>query len=131
MTFFPPPPDHPLSHAENVAAEQQRYHAFVNLALFLSVFTGLEIVVIFTPMAYAVLMLILVTLSVIKFMCVILWFMHLIYDPPLLIILFLAGLVIAAGTMLALLSLMVPKDVDPELIQTGLADAPPSWSVMG
>jgi cytochrome c oxidase subunit IV len=115
---------HEISHAELLAQEAQRYHAFMNLALFLSVFTGLEIVIIFTPLPYWIMMTALVSLSLIKFMCVILWFMHLIYDPPLLTILFIGGLVIAAGTMLALLSLLKPEDVDPELVQSSRIEAP-------
>ncbi len=52
----------------------------------------------------------------IKFFCVILWFMHLIYDAPLLIILFVAGLVLAAGTMVALLNLLARSDIDPSIL---------------
>ena len=107
---------HPLSQAELLDQENKRYHAFINLALFLSVFTGVEIVVIFLPFPPAVLFTTLITVSVIKFFCVILWFMHLIYDAPLLIILFVAGLVLAAGTMVALLNLMSRSDVDPGIL---------------
>jgi len=111
--MFPPPPDHPLSQAEIIALEADHYHSFVNLALFLSVFTGMEIVVIFTPSPGWFIMTTLITLSLIKFICVILWFMHLIYDPPLLFIVFIAGMILAAGTMTALLRLMSAADVDP------------------
>jgi hypothetical protein len=42
--------------------------------------------------------------------------MHLIYDAPLLIILFVAGMVLAAGTMVALLNLMARSDIDPAIV---------------
>jgi cytochrome c oxidase subunit 4 len=116
---------HALSPAELLEQENKRYHAFINLALFLSVFTGIEIVVIFMPWAPSLLMAILVTVSVVKFFCVIFWFMHLIYDAPLLTLLFLAGLVIAAGTMVALLSLLQYGDVDPT-IRHETMDTPPA-----
>jgi len=112
---------HALSQAELVEQENKRYHAFINLALFLSVFTGVEIVVIFMNWSPWVLMTILVTLSVVKFFCVIFWFMHLIYDAPLLTMLFIAGLVLAAGTMLALLNLMSRSDVDPAILHDSMA----------
>ena len=107
---------HHLSQTELLEQENKRYHAFINLALFLSVFTGVEIVVIFLPFPAAVLFTTLITVSVVKFICVILWFMHLIYDAPLLIILFIAGMVLAAGTMIALLNLMAHGDVDPTML---------------
>src|ERR1700690_3434553 len=120
---------HALSHAELLEQENQRYHAFINLALFLSVFTGVEIVVIFLAgLPSWVLMATLVTLSIVKFFCVIFWFMHLIYDAPLLTILFLAGLILAAGTMIALLGLMQHDDVDPAILPESMAPPPATIS---
>jgi cytochrome c oxidase subunit 4 len=115
---------HHLSHQELLDQENKRYHAFINLALFLSVFTGVEIVVIFLPFPPAVLFTTLITVSVIKFFCVILWFMHLIYDAPLLIILFVAGLFLAAGTMVALLNLLSRSDVDPAVLHDSMVIHP-------
>jgi cytochrome c oxidase subunit 4 len=119
---------HALSHTELLEQENKRYHAFINLALFLSVFTGVEIVVIFMPcppFAPWMLMATLVTLSIVKFFCVIFWFMHLIYDAPLLTLLFLGGMLLAAGTMIALLGLLQHDDVDPNILHESLA-APPA-----
>ncbi len=115
---------HAISHEELLAQESKRYYAFVNLALFLSVFTGMEIVVIFLRFPPWVLMTILITISVVKFFCVIFWFMHLIYDAPLLTILFLAGMVLAAGTMIALLGLMQAGDLDPAVVHTSWLNTP-------
>jgi cytochrome c oxidase subunit 4 len=118
---------HAHTPAELIAEESKRYHAFVNLALFLSVFTGLEIVIIFTPFPSWFLLTVLISLSIIKFFCVIFWFMHLIYDAPLLTILFLVGMVLAAGTMVALLQIMSPADITADF-KNG-ADTDPSSAV--
>ena len=103
---------HPRNIAELLGQENKRYLTFINIALFLAVLTGIEIVLIFIPWPFWFIMTVLVTLSTIKFFCVILWFMHLIYDKALLFGLFIAGLLLAAGTMIALLALFSPKDVD-------------------
>ncbi|MEM8550029.1 MAG: cytochrome C oxidase subunit IV family protein [Verrucomicrobiota bacterium] len=105
---------HAASHEELMRVENERYHTFINIALFLAVLTGIEIVIIFLPWAFWIIMTGLVVLSLIKFICVILWFMHLIYDKILLFWLFLTGLIIATGTMIALLLLFSADDVDLE-----------------
>ena len=89
-----------------------QYHAFVNLAMILAVITSVEIVLIFLPFASSFIMTTLVVLSVFKFFCVILWFMHLIYDKALLFLLFMSGLLIAVGTVIALMCLFSPQEVD-------------------
>jgi len=108
---------HATTQAEILVEEARRYHTFVNMALLLSVLTGTGIVIIFTPLPGWIMLTALITLAFIKFMCVILWFMHLLEDPPLLTVLFLGGLLLAVGTLLALLGIMSPKDVDPETLQ--------------
>ena len=116
--------------AEVLVQESKRFYAFVNLALFLSVFTGIEIVVIFMPFPMWLLMSTLIILSVTKFLCVILWFMHLIYDHPLLTILFIGGMLLAAGTMVALLRLMAAEDVDPAVTGGTAFDTRPTAAVV-
>ncbi|WP_309387764.1 cytochrome C oxidase subunit IV family protein [Cerasicoccus frondis] len=105
-----------MSHAttwkEAAILENARYHTFFNLAMALAVLTGIEIVLIFLPWASWIVMSILIVLSVVKFFAVILWFMHLIYDKQLLFWLFLAGMILATGTMIALLALFSIDDVD-------------------
>jgi hypothetical protein len=64
---------------------------------------------------------ILVVLSLIKFACVIAWFMHLIYDKLLLTLVFMSGLIIATGTVAALMLLFSAGDVDFEAIDLGRA----------
>lgn len=94
------------------AIENQRYHQFFNLGVFLCVLTGLEIVAIFLPFMRSVLLTLLIICSIIKFIGVILWFMHLIYDRMLLLWIFLSGLFIATGTVYALMHLFIRDDVD-------------------
>ncbi|WP_309396777.1 cytochrome C oxidase subunit IV family protein [Cerasicoccus maritimus] len=105
-----------MSHAttwkEAAILENARYHTFFNLAMALAVLTGIEIVIIFLPWAASIVMSVLIVLSVIKFFAVILWFMHLIYDKQLLFWLFMAGMILATGTMIALLALFSIDDVD-------------------
>lgn len=103
---------HPATIGELLKQESQRYHTFINLALFLAMMTGVEIVIIFLPWPFWLIMSILTVVSVVKFICVILWFMHLIYDKMLCLYLFVTGLILATGTMIALLSLFHPEDID-------------------
>jgi len=114
---------HTASYEELVETENQRYHTFINIAMALAVITGIEIVIIFLPFSFAVIMTSLIVLSVIKFIAVILWFMHLIYDKILCFYLFLAGMIIATGTLVALLALMDREDVDMEVYGLDTAHA--------
>ena len=82
-----------------------RARAAIAIAMLLAVITGVEIIAVYLPFAKWILITSLVTLSVVKFMFVIFYFMHLRWDKPFCTILFFIGLVLAAGTMWALLSL--------------------------
>ena len=64
--------------------EAQKYHAFINLALALAAITGVELVLVYLPINQAVIFTVLIALSLFKFISVIAWFMHLIYDRLLL-----------------------------------------------
>lgn len=98
--------------------EAKRYHAFINLAFLLAFLTSVEIVIIFLPFASWLIVSSLIVLSSIKFFCVILWFMHLIYDKLFLFLVFMAGLLIALGTVIALMYLFTPADLDPAYYST-------------
>lgn len=115
---------HAGSYEELIQQENERYHVFINIAMALAVITGIEIVIIFLPFSYAFIMTSLVLLSVVKFIAVILWFMHLIYDKMLCFWLFMAGMVIATGTLIALMALMDREDMDLEMDIYGLNTAP-------
>lgn len=120
---------HPTTIQELNAQEAKRYHTFINLALLMAVLTGIEIVVIFFPWPFWLILTILLVLSVIKFIGVILWFMHLIYDKMLCLYLFTAGMIIATGTMIALLLLFSPDDVDWDVLSQGVPKAAKSVAV--
>lgn len=104
-----------LSYETLLDSETQKYHAFINLAMLLAMLTSVEIVLIFLPCGFGVLATILIGLSIVKFFCVILWFMHLIYDSPMLFMIFMAGIILAVGTAAALMFLLERHDLDPEL----------------
>lgn len=101
------------SHQAHLAAENEKFHHFVNLALFMAAITGIELVAIFLPFSQWIVLAIVVILSVVKFIGVIFWFMHLIYDHKLLTLAFVSSLVIATGTVIALLLLMDARDALP------------------
>ncbi len=97
---------------ELIAEETRRYHHFITLALWLAIITGVEIVAIFLPLSAGLLLAGLGVLSLVKFIAVILWFMHLIYDHRLLFWLFMAGLLLACATFTALVCLFSIERVD-------------------
>lgn len=98
--------------------ENQKYHTFINLGLFLAALTGIEIVIIFFPWNPWLIFWGLFVLSVIKFICVIAWFMHLVYDKFVTTAVFLSGLAIATGTVIALVALFGFHDeIDLEAVE--------------
>lgn len=109
------PEEHLPAHQEN-NSEKDKYHAFVNLALTLAAVTGIELVLVYLPFSETFILTTLVLLSGFKFVAVIAWFMHLIYDQLLFTLCFGAGFVIATGTVIALIFLMSPGKVDFDAI---------------
>jgi cytochrome c oxidase subunit 4 len=85
--------------------EKSKFGLFVEIAMLLAVITGLELVTVYLPFASWLLVTVLVILSTVKFMFVIFFFMHLRWDKLFCTILFFIGLVLASGTMWALLQL--------------------------
>jgi cytochrome c oxidase subunit 4 len=108
--------DAALTATPATSSENDKYHAFVNLALALAAITGVELVLVYLPFHEFFILWTLIILSLFKFASVIAWFMHLIYDRLLLTLVFAAGLAIATGTVVALLFLMGPGQVDFEAI---------------
>ena len=94
-------------------AEPSKFHAFVQLATILAIITGAEIVLIYLPLAKWLIISSLVVLSVVKFMLVIFVFMHLKWDKLFCTILFFIGLVLAGGTVAALMAIFSAKDSVP------------------
>eukprot|EP01012_Entosiphon_sulcatum_P044636 TRINITY_DN5941_c0_g2_i2.p1 TRINITY_DN5941_c0_g2~~TRINITY_DN5941_c0_g2_i2.p1 ORF type:complete len:152 (+),score=27.50 TRINITY_DN5941_c0_g2_i2:137-592(+) len=85
--------------------EPSKFHVYVQIAMLLGVITGIEIVLIYLPLAKWLIVTTLVTLSAVKFLYVIFYFMHLRWDKVFCTILFFIGLVLAGFTMFALLHL--------------------------
>jgi cytochrome c oxidase subunit 4 len=81
--------------------------------MILAVITGVEIVLIYVPLAKWFIVTSLVILSLVKFLMVIFWFMHLKFDKAFCTILFFIGLVLAGFTVSALLAIFSAKDSIP------------------
>jgi cytochrome c oxidase subunit 4 len=94
-------PTAPTGHA----AEESKFSAYVSIAMLLAVITGVEIAVIGLPFVKWLLVSVLVVLSAVKFTFVIFYFMHLRWDKVFCTILFFIGLILAGGTMWALLKM--------------------------
>jgi cytochrome c oxidase subunit 4 len=82
-----------------------KFQIYVQIAMLLAVITGVEIVAVYLPFAKWIIVTALVVLSVVKFMFVIFFFMHLRWDKPFCTILFFIGLILASGTMWGLLAM--------------------------
>ena len=89
-------------HADH---ESSKFQIYVQIAMLLAIITGVEIVAVYLPFAKWIIVTALVVLSTVKFMFVIFYFMHLRWDKPFCTILFFIGLVLAGGTMWALIQL--------------------------
>ena len=92
-------------HSEDpVAEESKRFFTFFNLSMALVAITGIEVVIIYVkPIGGAAIIGVLFLTSIVKFIGVIWWFMHLRWDKILNTVLFLMGLVIALGTFFAVI----------------------------
>jgi len=104
------------------ALEESKFMFFVQVAMLLAVITGLELVTVYLPFMKWLLITVLVVLSTVKFMFVIFYFMHLRWDKAFCTILFFIGLVLAGGTMWALLKLFGADASKP--LPTAMSDPP-------
>ena len=86
-------------------ADENKFQLFVQIAMILAVITGLEIITVYLPFVSWLLVFALVAMSAVKFLFVIFVFMHLRWDKLFCTVLFFIGLVLAGGTMWALLKL--------------------------
>jgi|TARA_B110000438_G_scaffold268026_1_gene283319 cytochrome c oxidase subunit 4 len=101
------------THDQHLIEETEKYFTFFNLSIFLVIITGVELVLIYIPINSYIIYSSLVALSTVKFLAVIWWFMHLKWDKLLCTVLFLMGLILAAGTITALLFLFEPISTPP------------------
>jgi len=108
------------------ALELSKFWIYVQIAMLLAVITGLELVTVYLPFIKWLLITVLVVLSTVKFLFVIFYFMHLRWDKALCTILFFIGLVLAGGTMWALLKLFGAEAAKP--LETTMAQPPAAIS---
>ena len=113
-------------HSEDpVAEESKRFFTFFNLSMLLVAITGIEIVIIYVQTFDGMSIIsILFATSVLKFIGVITWFMHLRWDKILNTILFLMGLVIAAFTYFAVIYM---SDDPPEVEEFSVSQVNNEW----
>ena len=102
--------------------EQSKFWIYVQIAMLLAVITGLELVTVYLPFTRWILFSVLAVLSTVKFMFVIFYFMHLRWDRAFCTILFFIGLVLAGGTMWALLKLFGAEASKP--LSSAMMDPP-------
>ncbi len=101
--------------APSIHTHEGKFHLFIQIAMLLAVITGLEIIIVYLPVAKRIVVASLVVLSLVKFLFVIFAFMHLRWDRRFCTILFFIGLLLAALTGWALLALFnAESSVPPE-----------------
>ncbi|MFZ5496791.1 MAG: cytochrome C oxidase subunit IV family protein [Verrucomicrobiota bacterium] len=110
------------THSDAGHHEPSKFHVYIQIAMILSVITGIEVVLVYMPLARWFVVTALCLLSAVKFLFVIFYFMHLRWDKVFCTILFFIGLVLAGGTMWALLHLFgadasVPLTATPALLR--------------
>lgn len=113
-------------HSEDpVAEESKRFFTFFNLSMMLVAITGIEIVIIYIQtFDGASIIGVLFTTSVLKFIGVVWWFMHLKWDKFLNTVLFLMGLVIALVTYFAVIYM---ADTHPEIEDFSVSILEEKW----
>ncbi|MBW7894547.1 MAG: cytochrome C oxidase subunit IV family protein [Opitutaceae bacterium] len=103
----------PSASVAHHGADDNKFQIYVEIAMLLAVITGIEIVAIFLPFAKWLVVTTLIVLSAVKFLFVIFYFMHLRWDKAFCTILFFIGMVLAGGTMWALLLIFGVNDSIP------------------
>jgi cytochrome c oxidase subunit IV len=105
----------PAAHGAHAGHDhgESKFHIFVQIAMILAVITGVEIVIVYLPIARWIIITSLLVLSAVKFLMVIFYFMHLRWDKLFCTILFFIGLVLAGGTAIALILLFGVADSHP------------------
>ncbi len=106
-------PAHTSAAHDDHGHDESKFQIYVQIAMLLAVITGIEIVCVYFPFAKWIVVTILVVLSLVKFMFVIFYFMHLRWDKPFCTILFFIGLILASGTMWALIALFQSENSLP------------------
>ena len=89
----------PLPYTEE---DSRKFYIFIYLAMAMAVITGVEIVIVWIPIASWIQIWTLAILSLVKFLGVIWWFMHMRWDRALIAGVFFMGFFIAGGTVVIL-----------------------------
>ncbi len=89
----------PLPYTEE---DSRKFYIFIYLSMALAVITGVEIVIVWIPIASWIQIWTLAILSLVKFLGVIWWFMHMRWDRALIAAVFFLGFLIAGGTVTVL-----------------------------
>ena len=95
------------------APQESKFHLLVQMAMVLAVMTGMEVLLVYLPLAKWIIITGLMTLLTIKFIIGIFLFMHLKWDKLFCTVLFLIGLILAGGTSAALLAMFADNDSVP------------------
>ena len=96
------------SDQSHLSEESKKYFLFFNISLLLVAVTGIEVVIIYIrTFSPATIFAVLAIASVIKFIAVIWWFMHLKWDKIFLTVVFISGLVVAVATFAFLQFIMI------------------------
>jgi cytochrome c oxidase subunit 4 len=93
--------------------EPSKFHIYIQIAMLLAVITCVEVVLVYLPIVKWFVVTALCLLSAVKFMFVIFYFMHLRWDKVFCTILFFIGLILAGGTMWALIKLFAAESSLP------------------
>jgi len=92
VELLPPPEGHPTAMV------------YIQVGVILAIVTAVEVVFYYIDLADGLLLAVLMVLSALKFVMVVLWFMHLRYDSRLLSIAFAGGLVLVAALFFVVLA---------------------------
>jgi len=95
----------PAPHAHEAASEHASVRTYVRVAVVLTLVTALEVGVIYIRQLTPIIVPLLLAMSAAKFALVVMFFMHLRYDPRPLSAVFVGPLLLAAGLALALMTL--------------------------
>lgn len=107
------------SHDDGVHGHHPSERKYVMVAIFLAVLTAIEVGLYYVELHQALTNAILLALAAFKFATVLLYFMHLRFDNPILRRLFVSGFVLAASIYLAVLAMQ--HALTGELVATSFA----------
>jgi len=79
---------------------------YVQIGIILAIITAVEVALYYVDMNFTLLVVILLALSVVKFTMVVLWFMHLKFDPRLFSILFAGGMALTFAVFTVALAVL-------------------------